>query len=504
MTPADPFAWHPEPELIGYREPGRARAALEGFGAAVWRTGLDYLYERAFVRPVAADTYGEMRRRFFGSSNEPAPPPIEPIPSAELLREFEERIAPNVFNSQHAGSYSYFTAPPLVASIAGELLGQWLHQGIDIWAAGPVGALVEEEVVAWLRHLVGYGEGSWGVLTSGGVMANIMAMTMARDVRLSSLLGQREPPRASRLEGARVYASDQTHFSIARALDLLGFPSETLSVVGSDERFRLHAEPVAAEIASDRSDGLVPLAISAVAGSTNTGSVDLVNELADLAEREGLWLHVDAAYGGAARLSDRDAGRVAALERADSVTIDPHKWFFQGYDIGGLVVRRREDLLRTFHREPEYYRYPSPEEAPMNWYQYSIEGTRRFRALKLWLSWKHLGTTGLGRLVEMTNDLAAHMVRRLRELGSFEVVPVEPELSVVCFRHVPDAIEGEELDAYQDRLQRALEVDGTGWVSTTRLRGATYLRAGVVNYLATPDDVDAVLEALVRLSPSVR
>ncbi|MGH2636663.1 MAG: pyridoxal phosphate-dependent decarboxylase family protein, partial [Actinomycetota bacterium] len=217
-----------------------------------------------------------------------------------------------------------------------------------------------------------------------------------------------------------------------------------------------------------------------------------------------LWLHVDAAYGGAARLSARDASRVPDLGRAHSVTIDPHKWFFQSYDIGGLVVRRREDLLRTFHREPEYYRYPTPEDAPLNWYQYSLEGTRRFRALKLWMSWKHLGTEGLGRLVELTNDLAAHLVRRCGELGEFELAPPNPELSVVCFRHVPDGVEADDLDAYQDRLQRALEVDGTGWVSTTRLRGKTYLRAGIVNYLSTPQDVDRVLDALLRLAPDAR
>ena len=229
-----------------------------------------------------------------------------------------------------------------------------------------------------------------------------------------------------------------------------------------------------------------------------------MGELADVAAAEGVWLHVDAAYGGAARLSARDAGRVPDLERADSVTIDPHKWFFQAYDIGGLVVRRREDLLRTFHRAPEYYRYPDPQAAPLNWFEYTIEGTRRFRGLKLWLSWKHLGTSGLGRLVEMTDDLAAHLVERLRAAGDFELLPEDPELSVVCFRHRPDGLGEDELDGYQDRLQRALEVDGTGWVSTTRLRGRTYLRAGVVNYLSRPEDVDAVVDALLRLGPSVR
>jgi aromatic-L-amino-acid decarboxylase len=275
-------------------------------------------------------------------------------------------------------------------------------------------------------------------------------------------------------------------------------------VLPSDDRFRLHAAPGAEAIAEDRAAGLTPLCIAAVAGSTNTGSVDLVPELASLAADEGLWLHVDAAYGGAARLSARDAERVPGLELADSVTVD--KWFFQAYDIGGLVVRRHDDLLRTFHRSPEYYASSRPEDEPLDWYTYSFEGTRRFRALKLWMSWKHLGTEGFGRLIEHNDDLAGHLAARLREAPDFELTPDPPELSVVCFRHLPHdhaTMAPERLDAHERALQRALEVDGTAWVSVTTLRGRTWLRAGVVNYLSTEADVDAMIEALRRLAPSV-
>jgi len=494
---------HPEPELIFHGTPS-ALPALEALGEAVWAEALRWLTEEALRRPMRRVPYAELRRRYFGPSAAPAPAPVEGSTSASVLAEFRERIAPYLFNAQFPGSFSYFTPPPLPMSIAGEVLAQWTQQGIDVWAAGPIGALVEEEVTAWLRELVGSGEGSWGVLTSGGVMANIMALTVARDVHLSRLLGLDGPPRGGALERARVYASDQAHFSIARALDILGFPPETLRIVPSDERFRLHAEPVAEAIAEDRASGHVPFAIAAVAGSTNTGSVDLVGELADLAEREGLWLHVDAAYGGAVRLSAREAHRVPDLERADSVTIDPHKWFFQAYDIGALVVRRREDLQRTFHRMPEYYRHPRPEDAPLNWFEYSMEGTRRFRALKLWTSWKHLGTRGLADLVERNLALTAYLVRRCRELPGFELMPPEPELSVVCFRHVPEGLDPERLDAYQDRLQIALEASERAWVSTTKLRGRTYLRAGIVNYLSSEADVDRMLETLLELSPRVR
>jgi glutamate/tyrosine decarboxylase-like PLP-dependent enzyme len=492
---------HPEPELIDVRDEAASRPALERLGEAVWEAALDWLYTEAMARPVRAMPYPKLRRTFFGDSGRPAPPPAEPSTSDKVLAEFRERIAPYAFNAQHPGSYSYFTGPPLPMSIAGEVLAQWLHQGVDVWAAGPIGALVEEEVTAWLCELVGHGAGSWGVLTSGGVMANVMGMNVARDVHLARLLGAE--PRGAALERARVYASDQTHFSIARALDVLGFPEGTLRIVPSDDRFRLHADPVAEAVAEDRAAGLVPFAIAAVSGSTNTGSVDLVGELAELARREDLWLHVDAAYGGAARFSPRVAARVPDLERADSVTIDPHKWFFQAYDIGALVVRRREDLQRTFHRMPEYYRHPSPQDEPLNWFEYSIEGTRRFRGLKLWMSWKHLGTEGFARLIEHNVDLAAYLAERCREAPDLEPLPPEPELSVVCFRHVPEGLPPERLDAYTDALQLALEASGVAWVSTTRLRGSTYLRAGVVNYLSTEANVDAMLEEIRALSPGV-
>jgi aromatic-L-amino-acid/L-tryptophan decarboxylase len=499
----DPFAWHPEPQLIGFAD-AEARGALEELGRATWDAALDWLYGEAMRRPVAGEGYDRLRRDFFGPSNEPADAPADGVPSREVLGEFRERVSPHLYAAQHPGSYSYFTPPPLPMSIAGEVLAQWVNQGVDIFQAGPVAAFVEEEVTSWLRALVGFDDGGWGVLTSGGVMANIMAMTVGRDIHLARLLGLPEPPRGSALEGIRVYASDQAHFSIARALDLLGFPAGTLRILPSDERFRLHGDAVAAAVAEDRASGRLPWAIAAVSGSTNTGSVDLVGELADVAEREGLWLHVDAAYGGAARLSQRQAYRVADLERADSVTVDPHKWFFQAYDLGALIVRRREDLIQTFHREPEYYRHPRPEEAPLHWYQYSLEGTRRFRALKLWMSWKHLGTRGLGRLIEHNVDLAAHLARRCAEAEDFEVRPAEPELSVVCFRHLPGGLDGEELDRYQDRLQQALAASGEGWVSTTTLRGRRYLRAGVVNYLSTTEDADRILETLRTLSADVR
>jgi glutamate/tyrosine decarboxylase-like PLP-dependent enzyme len=520
--PDDRFAWHPEPDLLDFGDE-RVRPALERFGSEAWATALDYLYDHAFVRAMGEPAgYAELRRTFFGPSNGPASAPAEPTSSDEILAEFRDRLAPHQLNAYHPRSLSYFTPPPLLMSVAGELLSQVVQQGVDVWHAGPTATFVEEEVIHWLCDLVGYGAGSFGLLTSGGVMANFLAMALARDVHLSRLRGSGGPPRGAGLEGVRVYTSDQTHFSIARALDELGFPTETLVVLPTDDRFRLQPEPVAEAVARDRSAGLTPLAISAVAGSTNTGSVDRIEELAALAAAEDLWFHVDAAYGAAARLSARDAGRVAGLELADSVTVDPHKWFFQAYDIGGLIVRDGSLLERTFGgRRPEYYRGGEiPVGADMghddhdvpgqlNFYKLGFEGTRRWRALKLWMSWKHVGTRGFGRLVAANIDLAALLARRCAESDDLEALPVEPELSVVCFRHLPggrtaaDRLSNTELDDHQDRLQAALEASGEGWLSTTRLRGATWLRAGIVNTHTTAADIDELLTILRRLAAAL-
>jgi len=510
------FDWHPEPELIGFRDETVSRAAVERLGEATWATAVEFLYGQAATRAMGAQGDDRAARDAFFEGMPPAPAPVGPTTAADVLAEFERRLAPYQLNAQHPRNFGYFTPPPLLMSIAGEILAQVANQGVDVWHAGPTAAFVEEEVVRWLADLVGYGPDSFGLLTSGGVMANFMAMALARDVHLRQLCALERPPRGADLEGVRVYASDQTHFSIARALDELGFPAGTLCVVPADDDFRLRAAQVADVVARDRAAGLTPLAIAAVAGSTNTGAVDAIDELADLADREDLWFHVDAAYGGAARLSATLASRVPALERADSVTVDPHKWFFQAYDIGGLLVRDGRHLEQAFGgRRPEYYRggedpatgdgHHEDETGKLNFWKLGFEGTRRWRALKLWLSWKHLGTAGLARLVEANVELAAHLARRCAEAGDFEALPEAPALSVVCFRHLPGgrdaarALPPHGLDAHQDRLQARLEASGDGWLTTTRLRGATWLRAGIVNYLATEADVDRLLDTLRRL-----
>ena len=271
------FGWHPEPELIGIRDPDRSRDALAAAGAATWGAGLDYLYDHAFDRAMGADTgWDDLRLAWFGPTREPGPAPTDPVPLSDVLEEFRVRVAPHTVSAYHPRSFGYFTPPPLVASIVGEVLSQFAQQGVDIWHAGPIAAAMEEEVVRWLCDVLGYDRSSFGILTSGGVMANFIGLALVRDAHVPALLGLDRPPRGRALEGLRVYAGDQGHFSIGRALDELGFPPETLVSLAADDDFRLRGATVAAAIDADRARGLTPIAIAAVAGSTNTGAVDAI------------------------------------------------------------------------------------------------------------------------------------------------------------------------------------------------------------------------------------
>ncbi len=390
------FDWSPEPELIDVREEARSRAALEALGEQTWREALDWLYGEAMRRPMHV---ADLPRRAHSVLRTDEPRRrlrrCRPARWSDVLAEFRERIAPATYNAQHPGSFSYFTPPPLPSSIAGDMLAQWIHQGVDVWHAGPIGTFVEEEVTDWLRELVGFGADGWGVLTSGGVMANLMAMTVARDVWLAKLRGHRRRsarrrPRGRarvrerpdplldrpRARGARLPRTRRWWWS--RATSGSGctprpWPRRSSATARPGSR-RSRSRPSRARRTPDRSTTQLgsPTSPSARAcGCTSTPPT--------------------AAPRGCRR---RDAHRVPGLERAESVTVDPHKWFFQAYDIGALVVRRREDLLSTFHSSPEYYASSRPEDEPLNWYQYSLEGTRRFRALKLWMSWKQVGTAG--------------------------------------------------------------------------------------------------------------
>jgi glutamate/tyrosine decarboxylase-like PLP-dependent enzyme len=410
----------------------------------------------------------------------------------------------------HRRIFGLFNPAPLPVAAFADLAAAFLNQSPDAWKAGPSATHLEVRLIRWMNDLIGFDRRAFGVFTSGGGVANTIALKMARD-RVIGRSARSSGLPVKLLGRLRVYASEQAHFSIARSLDLLGLGEGSLVHIKVDDDMKMRVDHLSHAIQRDRSDGLVPMAIVATAGTTNTGNIDPLRAIGDVAGgRNKVHYHVDAAYGGALLFSDRFAGRLDGLALADSVTIDPHKWLFQPFAIGGLFVRDRDRLRDSFEIEPGYLRKDLEAEADrLDFYHYSLEGSRGFRGLKLWFTLKTLGKSGLGRLVDATMDVTRHLEREVRRQDCFEPFRSPVECASFCFRYLPlwarrmslaarsSPGARSRLNRLQVYIQQRIERGGKAWFPTIAMGGTVYLRFGVFNYATRNSDVDAVL-ALIR------
>jgi aromatic-L-amino-acid/L-tryptophan decarboxylase len=396
--------------------------------------------------------------------------PGDPMEAMQALVDFA------LANMQHGDHPRYFARVPGPSSYAG-VLGEWLGTGFNAiaasWAGSSGPSTVELVALDWLRELLGLPDGTEGILMSGGSLSNMTALAAAR----------------AQLGSGVAYLSDQTHASIPRALAALGFPAEHVRVLASDDRLRLTEAAVSEAARADRGRGLSPRIIIATAGTTNTGAVDELAGLAALAGAEGMWLHVDGAYGATAALCP--PGRVAlrGLELADSLVLDPHKWLFAPYDVGCLFVRRPGVLDRTFSMRPEYLADVRPDTAEVNFGDRSLELTRRSRALKLWLMLKVYGAARVRDGIERCIGLAEHAQRLLESDPSWEVV-TPAQLGIVTFAS-PDWSPEEHSAA-----AAALAASGYATVTSTVLRDQQTLRLCTINPLTTESDIEETLRRL--------
>jgi glutamate/tyrosine decarboxylase-like PLP-dependent enzyme len=423
------------------------------------------------------------------------PPPEAGTPFAQVLAEFEEKVVANAFRTNHPRFLAFVPSAPTFPSVLGELLCAATNFFAGVWleASGPTE--VELVVLDWFKQFLDYPADAGGLLTGGGSEATLTALLVARD-RLA--FGDR--PRAA------LYVAEQRHWSVDRAARVIGLHPDQVRVVPVDDDFRLLPEALAGLIRTDRAAGRLPWAVVATAGTTNTGSIDPLAALADLCRAEGLWLHVDAAYGWAAALTAAGKAALAGIEEADSVTLDPHKWFGQTFDAGCVLVRRGRLLAETFAIRPEYLQDVEPDEGEVNFADQGLALTRRFRALKIWLSVKVLGVGWFRRLVEHGCALADFAEDLLRRSPVFEVVSPR-RLSIVCFRYVPPGFRAcsgteDELDRINLTLLAALRATGRAFVSSTRLRGRVALRFCFVNWRTTAGDVEELVRLLAQLGDS--
>jgi aromatic-L-amino-acid/L-tryptophan decarboxylase len=409
----------------------------------------------------------ELRSRLGG------PVPQEP---GDPMVALEGLVEVALTHMQYGDHPRYFARVPGPSSFAG-VLGDWLGTGFNAlassWGGGSGPATVELVVLDWIRTLLGMPDGTEGVILSGGSLSNLTALAAARQARGPGL----------------AYLSDQTHASVRRGLEALGFTPEAIRTLPTDERFVLRAEVLAAAVSDDRERGERPGFVVATAGTTNTGAVDELTGIADVCAAEDLWLHIDGAYGAPAALCDAGRAVLGGLERADSVTLDPHKWLFAPYDAGILLVRHPGILERAFSMRPEYLADVRSDSGEVSFGDRSLELSRRPRALKLWMMFRTYGAARVGAAIEAGIRLAERAEAMIKAAPGWECV-TPAQLGIVTFTRP-------EWSA-ADHLERvaALTEDGFAAITSTTLRGRPALRLCTINPRTSEADI---AETLARL-----
>ena len=392
-----------------------------------------------------------------------------------IFADFERTILPGITHWNHPGFFAYFAITGSGPGILGEFLSAALNVQAMLWRTSPAATELEDVTLAWLRRLMGLPEEFSGVIYDTASVSSLHALAAARelavpDVRTMGLAGRSEVPRC------RVYCSEHAHSSIDKSTILLGLGQDAMVPVAADREFRMRPAALAEAISNDRAAGLLPLAVVATLGTTSTTSVDPVEEIATICEREQVWLHVDAAYAGVAALLPDHRWILRGAERADSIVVNPHKWLFTPFDLSVLYCRRMNVLRAAFSLTPEYLK--TVEAAPVqNLMDTGIQLGRRFRALKLWMVLRHFGADGLRTRIAEHIRLARLFEQWVRDDPHFTLMAPAP-FSVVCFR-------ANLSDERNEQLLERVNASGEVFLSHTRLDGQFVLRLAIGNLRTT-------------------
>lgn len=407
-----------------------------------------------------------------------APETAEPF--AELLADLDRRVMPGVTHWNHPGFLAYFATTASGPGILGELVTAALNQVGILWRTSPALAELEQVTTGWLRDAMALPADWFGMLTDTASTSTLQALAAARERDPALQVRERGLAGRSDLPTLRVYCSDQAHSSVDKAVITLGLGHANLVRVASDSEFRMRSEDLAAAIAADRAAGHRPLAVVATLGSTSSTAVDPLDAIADLCAQEGLWLHVDAAYGGALALLPERRGEFRGLERADSFVVNPHKWLFTPMDCSVLWTRHPEVLRRAFALTPEYLR-TAEQDVALSQSEYSFQLGRRFRALKLWFVLRAFGLDGIRARLRAHCDLAREASRWIAATPGWELLaPVG--MSVVCFRHIPDDLGDEAaLERHNAAILDRVNASGRVFLSHTKLAGRYAIRIAIGN-----------------------
>lgn len=439
--------------------------------------------------------------------------PAEGEPLERLINDCRTIIK----NSRHNGHprfFGYVASPATPAGAFADLIASALNSNVTSWRSGPAATEIERTVVRWLGSLIGYDEDARGLLTSGGSMANMTALLIAqraktgRDASRTGLWRSEAP--------MTIYASEQVHMSIPKAADILGFGRDQVRLIGCDDQFRMNVKLLREHIKEDIQAGAKPFCIVASAGTTNTGAVDPLSEIADVAREFALWFHVDGAYGAPAALDETKSHLLAGLERADSVSLDPHKWLYAPLDCGCLLFRDDAQARVAFGGEDADYIKVLEQDADESFafWNYGPELSRRFRALKIWLTLRFYGTRRIAAAITEDNALAMYLAELVEQAEDFELLS-QPQLSICCFRYLSPAMRlrlhsdarenaaiESELNKLNEKIMYAVQRGGRAYLSSATIHGKFALRVCITNFRTTRADIERTLQIIREAASS--
>ena len=447
-------------------------------------------------RPVRAENYAGKTSQSIDTQLS-----VEGVPLEQLLAECRTIMDLSRHNG-HPRFFGYVASPSTPVGAYGDLIASALNANITCWRSGPAGTEIERLVVSWLGSLIGYSARANGLLTSGGSMANLIALMIASRAKSKNVSRQgfwnAGPPMT-------VYASEEVHMSIAKAADILGIGRDQVRTIACDEQQRMRVDALRQSIEADLREGLRPFCVVGSAGTVNTGVVDPLEGIAGIAAEFELWFHVDGAYGAPGVLDERKKHLFAGLERADSVSLDPHKWLYVPVDAGCLLFRDDASAKSAFSTdEADYIKtHGYVDEEAFAFWDYGVELSRRFRALKVWLTLQYYGTRRLAEAISQDISLAAYLGELVSEADDFELLaPVE--LSICCFRYVPrSGMSDAELNELNERVMGLVQKGGRAYVSNATVKGRFALRACITNFRTTKADIEETVEAIREAGKSV-
>jgi len=463
----------------------------------------DEYFRTVTDRPVFPQITGETIAQRFDTSL-----PVEAEPLESLIDDCRAIIDGSRHNG-HPRFFGYVASPSTPAGGFADLLASTLNPSVTSWRSAPAPAQVERTVVRWLGSLIGYDDNAVGLLTSGGSMANLTALLIAHRAKAEHAVAQEGI--ANGAERMMIYVSDQVHMSIPKAADVLGLGQKSVRIIPSDDRFCFNAIALDEAIKTDQRNNLKPFCVVASAGTAASGAVDPLAEIGDVARRHGLWFHIDGAYGAPAAMVKECKPRFAGLELADSVSLDPHKWLYTPVDCGCLLLRDAAAARKPFVAEGEYVKvHETAELESFAFWDYGIELSRRFRALKIWLTLKFYGARRIAEAIAEDMEMAKYMAQQIEADPEFELLaPVQ--LSICCFRYVPASLSDQmksannheerenlhaELNRLNERIMHRMQRGGRAYLSNAMLCDTFALRACIINFRTTRADIDITLETV--------